>query len=102
MPRFKPWNPQPAEPASETLLRWLSDLVQDLRHAARQFARTPALAALIVATLAIGIGATVTMAGVIDRLLFRGPAEVHDSGRLARLVSVTPGAPTAGGYYSYP
>lgn len=62
------------------------DLRQDLHYATRQLKRAPAFAALVIATLAIGIGANATMVGVIDRLLFRAPAEVRDPDALTRIV----------------
>lgn len=53
--------------------RWLGDLRQDLRYGARQLRGAPGPSALIVATLALGIGANATMAGAVDRLLLRPP-----------------------------
>ncbi len=67
--------------------RWIDDARQDLRHALRQHARAPGFAALVVATVAIGIGANATMAGVIDGLLLRPPADVRDPGHVVRLVN---------------
>src|SRR5215212_1984797 len=84
------------------LRRWLRDLGPDVGHALRQLRLAPAPAAFIVATLAIGIGANVTMAGVIDRLLLRAPAGVWEPERLARLLFVTPGMPGVGVATSYP
>jgi len=65
-------------------MNYVEDLRQDTRYALRQIRRAPAAAALIVATLAIGIGANVTMAGAIDRLLLRPPPHVHEPERLVR------------------
>lgn len=56
-------------------------------------------------TLAIGIGANVTMAGLVDRLLLRPPAHVRDADRVARLVFVGPsylGGTRVGTKWSYP
>lgn len=82
--------------------QWSADLAQDLHYAWRQLARSPGLSTLVIATLAIGIGANVTMAGVIDRLLLRGPVGVEDADRLARLVGVTPEVGNAGDRVGYP
>jgi putative ABC transport system permease protein len=47
-----------------------------VRHATRALLRAPALSFAIVLTLALGIGANVTMYGIIDRLLLSPPAHV--------------------------
>jgi hypothetical protein len=81
--------------------RWLRDLWSDLGHAVRQLRRAPAPAAFIVTTLAIGIGANVTMAGIIDRLLLRAPTGLTEPDRVARLLFAVPGA-QVGAFVSYP
>jgi hypothetical protein len=81
--------------------RWLRDLWSDLGHAVRQLRRAPAPAAFIVTTLAIGIGANVTMAGIIDRLLLRAPTGLTEPDRVARLLFAVPAA-RVGGFVSYP
>lgn len=58
---------------------------QDLRYALRVLRREPMLAAMIVLTLALGIGANASMFGIIDRLLLRGPEHVVDGASLRRL-----------------
>jgi len=67
--------------------------------------RAPGATALIVLTLALGIGANTTMAGVIDRLLLRAPAQVREPDRVARLMTVTPnprGGVLVGSHANYP
>ena len=64
---------------------WAGALLDDARHAARALAREPGLTALVAVMLALGIGVNAAMFGVIDRLLLRGPAAVHEPGRLRRL-----------------
>lgn len=64
---------------------WLSGLAQDVRHSVRQLRRTPGFAVVVILTLGLGIGATATMFGVVDRLLLRPPPHVRDPGRLGRL-----------------
>ncbi|HEX6052302.1 MAG TPA: ABC transporter permease, partial [Gemmatimonadaceae bacterium] len=61
---------------------WWETLGQDVAYAARTLRTQPGFAAAVVAVLALGIGANVTMFGVIDRLLLRSPAHVADPGRL--------------------
>jgi putative ABC transport system permease protein len=63
----------------------LDRMGQDLRYARRALVRAPAFTAAAVITLALGIGANATMFGVVDTLLFRPPAQIHDPGRLVRI-----------------
>ena len=51
--------------------RALTDLAQDLRHAARTFRRTPVFTITVLLTLAIGIGATTTIFSVTDDVVLR-------------------------------
>ena len=55
---------------------WWETLGQDLAYSARSLRSQPAFAAVVVLVLALGIGANVTMFGVIDHLLLRPPALV--------------------------
>ena len=57
----------------------------DLRYAARGIRRRPGFAAIVVAMLALGIGANAIMFGVIDRLLLRPPAHVAEPDRVTRI-----------------
>jgi putative ABC transport system permease protein len=57
-------------PLVETLLR-------DVRHALRRLRRTPAFTAAVLLTLALGIGATTAIFGVIDSILIRPLAYPH-------------------------
>ncbi len=59
---------------------------QDLRRAARAIRRGPGVAASIVATLALGIGANAAIFGVINGLLLR-PLPVADPQRLVTISS---------------
>jgi putative ABC transport system permease protein len=63
---------------------WLGTLVQDVGYALRGFRRSPAFALTVIATLALGIGATTAVFSVVDRILFRSLPYAHDD----RLVSV--------------
>ncbi len=67
----------------------IDELRQDLRFAFRQAVREPAFAAIAVLTLALGIGATVTIASVV-RTVVLDPLPFDDPGALAELHMVTP------------
>lgn len=54
----------------------------DVRYAARTLVRQRGFALVVTATFALGIGANVTMFGVIDRLLLASPPGIHDPGEL--------------------
>lgn len=69
-------------------MSWLTDL----RYSVRQYGRTPAATALIVVTLALGIGANATMTSALERLLLRGPEQVAKPDRLVRLLRAAPNA----------
>ena len=50
---------------------WLENLAQDVRYALRTLRRNPGFAAVVVVTLALGIGASTAVFSVVDPLLFR-------------------------------
>ena len=60
------------------------DLRDDARFAGRGLRRDKAMAAFIVVTLALGIGANAAMFGAVDRLLIRGPEYIADPSRVLR------------------
>jgi putative ABC transport system permease protein len=57
---------------------WLGTVVQDVRYALRGFRRNPAFTIIVIATLALGIGATTAVFSVVDRILFRSLPYAHD------------------------
>jgi len=84
---------------------WLSALPSDLRLAARSAVRQPAFPAVVVATLALGIGANTAMFGVMRAALLR-PLPFEDAGRLVVARSTHPGGrigwlSSAANYHDY-
>jgi predicted permease len=78
-------------------LRWLDDLVHDLRYAVRSLRRTPAFTSIAVTVLALGIGANTALFSVISAVLLR-PLPYPDADRLVRIWSAMPsqGYPRSG------
>jgi predicted permease len=62
---------------------WWGTVLQDVRYALRGFRRNPVFTLAVIATLALGIGATTAVFSVVDRILFRSLPYAHDD----RLVS---------------
>ena len=71
-------------------VRWIEDLFDDLRYGLRSFAHSPGLTALIVLSLAIGIGANTAIFSVTSTLLLK-PLPYPDPDRLAILWLRSPG-----------
>src|SRR5688572_2000226 len=61
--------------------QWWADWRHDLRFAARQLSVSPLLTAVLVVTIAVGIGATVAIFSVVNAVLLR-PLPWADSDRL--------------------
>jgi predicted permease len=70
--------------------RFVEDLMDDVRYALRSFANTPGLTAMIVLSLAIGIGANTAIFSVTSTLLLK-PLPYPHADRLAILWLRSPG-----------
>src|SRR5436190_14771051 len=68
----------------------MTDFLQDVRYALRTFGRTAGLTIVIVASLAIGIGANTAVFSVVNALLLK-PLPYPDPDRLAVLWLRSPG-----------
>src|SRR5262245_4950876 len=62
----------------------MGSLAQDIRYALRMMAKTPALTAVLVITLALGIGASTTIFSVVHSVVLK-PLPYKDPDRLVRV-----------------
>jgi predicted permease len=69
---------------------WLDDLMQDSRFALRIFAKSPGFAAIVVLTMALGIGATTAIFSIVDATLIH-PLPYPHAEQLVRLEDDLPG-----------
>src|SRR4029077_19970887 len=67
--RFTEWRWTP--PSAFPNLSRMESILQDLRYAVRQLARTPIFSLAAAATLAIGIGATTAIFSTVNATLLR-------------------------------
>src|SRR5437660_225210 len=69
----------------------MSTLTQEARYALRQLRKSPGFTTLVLGTLALGIGASTAMFGVMNAVLLR-PLPFRESERLVRVLSTRNGA----------
>jgi predicted permease len=79
-------------------LPWLEDLARDVRHALRVLIRSPIFTVFAVASLALGIGATVAIFSLFDGIVLRQLAVPHPE----QLVVASFGPPGGNFNYSLP
>src|SRR5579862_5654306 len=69
------------EARSVWIVRWMSDLAQDLRHAFRGMQRDAGFTTFVILIAGLGIGASSTVFSVVNAMLLR-PLPFRDPGRL--------------------
>src|SRR5207248_6305799 len=68
---------------------WIDQLIQDMRYSRRQVRRAPGFSAVVIVTLALGIGVNTAIFSVVNALLLK-PLAYKDSDRIVRLVMDAP------------
>src|SRR5437773_9993307 len=79
----------------------ISATYQDLRYALRMLRKNPAFSLVMIATLALGIGANAAMFSLTDRVLLQ-KLPVDNPDQLAVLVTRDPAQPEPVTSFSYP
>ena len=87
-------------PEANRVVNRIDLFTQDARYALRGLRLRPGFAAMVIVTLALGIGANVTMFSILDRLLLRAPAHIVDADRVVQVHSRWIGG--TGGQSSHP
>jgi putative ABC transport system permease protein len=68
---------------------WFEQVLKDARYATRSFARTPLFSAIIIITLALGLGSSTTIFSLLDGILLRA-LSFPESNRLVMLWELRP------------
>ncbi|MBI1353963.1 MAG: FtsX-like permease family protein [Acidobacteria bacterium] len=82
-------------------VRLIEDFVRDLRHAVRSVRKSPGFAAVVIATLALGIGANTAIFTIVDHALLQ-PLDYPDPEQLMDLTAASPAAGELRGPLSAP
>ncbi len=82
-------------------VNFLQDLAQDLRYSIRSLAKSPGFTAVVVATLALGIGATAAIFTIVHSVLLR-PLDYPKPDQLMYLTAESPATGGAGNALSAP
>jgi putative ABC transport system permease protein len=75
---------QPVEAGDRSITMFLDNLRQDVRYAIRSYARAPSFTVAILATLALGIGASTAIFSMVNGILLR-PLPLPNADRLVYL-----------------
>ena len=88
-------RPRPRVPPTRSSL--MDRFSQDLRFALRTFAKRPAFTAIVIATLALGIGANTAIFTLVNEIVLR-PLPIGEPSRVVDLVAKVPGGNSFTGY----
>jgi len=64
---------------------WWEGIAQDTRYVIRSLSRAPGFTAMVVVTLALGLGANAALFSLLDRLFLQTPAGVQEPMQLRRM-----------------
>jgi hypothetical protein len=82
-------------------IRWVDGVVQDLRYEMRQLRRSPGFSAVVVATLALGIGGTTAVFNIMHAVLL-APLPYAQPDQIVRIYQAEPGTPDSRRAFSAP